>query len=280
MIEGFLTLDGHRIHYGQAGAGPSVVLIHGIPTNAYLWRNVARRLIDAGREVITVDMLGYGASDKPANADIGIAAQAQLISRVLSQIGWAGGTIVGHDIGGGVAQLLAIDDRKRVRNLVIVDSIAYDSFPEPGIARLKDAAWDVILGAPDFDLVRGLTKGFTRGMSRADRVTPELVAAYEKPFRGVEGRLAYLRAARALRTEELTSRMAEVEKLEIPTLVVWGGKDEFQPLAYGRRLAAAMPNARLEVIDDAGHFLPEDEPERLADLIAGFTASSKEGEAS
>ena len=84
----------------QAGAGPSVVLIHGIPTNAFLWRNVARRLVDAGREVITVDMLGYGASDKPANADIGIAAQAQLISRVLSQIGWAGGTIVGHDIEG------------------------------------------------------------------------------------------------------------------------------------------------------------------------------------
>ena len=76
-----------------------------------------------------------------------------------------------------------------------------------------DAAWDRILGAPDFDLARGLTKGLTRGLSRADRVTPELVAAYEKPFHGVEGRLAYLRAARALRTEELASRMGEVEEL-------------------------------------------------------------------
>ena len=64
-------------------------------------------------------------------------------------------------------------------------------------------------------------------MSRADRVTPELVAAYEKPFHGVEGRLAYLRAARALRTEELTSRMAEVEKLEIPTWSCGVGRTNF-----------------------------------------------------
>jgi pimeloyl-ACP methyl ester carboxylesterase len=150
------------MHYGRAGAGPSVLLIHGIPTSSYLWRNVAPRLVAAGREVITIDMLGYGASDKPVDADLGIAAQARLISRVLSQIEWQGGTVVGHDIGGGVAQLLAVDNRERVRNLIIVDSIAYDSFPEPGIARLKDAAWDGILGATDFDVVRGLTKGFSR----------------------------------------------------------------------------------------------------------------------
>jgi 2-hydroxymuconate-semialdehyde hydrolase len=137
-----------RMHYGRAGAGPSVVLIHGIPTNSYLWRNVAPRLVAAGREVITIDMLGYGASDKPVDADLGIAAQARLISRVLSQIEWQGGTVVGHDIGGGVAQLLAVDNRELVRNLIIVDSIAYDSFPEPGIARLKDAAWDGILARP------------------------------------------------------------------------------------------------------------------------------------
>jgi pimeloyl-ACP methyl ester carboxylesterase len=93
-----------RMHYGRAGTGPSVVLIHGIPTHSFLWRNVAPRLVAAGREVITIDMLGYGASDKPVDADLGIAAQARLISRVLSQLEWRGGTVVGHDIGGGVAQ--------------------------------------------------------------------------------------------------------------------------------------------------------------------------------
>jgi pimeloyl-ACP methyl ester carboxylesterase len=248
-------------------------MIHGIPTHGYLWRNVASRVAASGREVITIDMLGYGGSPKPEDTDLGIAAQAKRISDTLSLLEWQGGTVVGHDIGGGVAQLIALDDRERVRKLILVDSIAYDSFPEPGIARLKDPAWDGILGAPDFDLSKGLTKGFTSGMVHRNRVTRDLIAAYEEPFHGVEGRRAYLRAARALRTEELASRMDEIEKLPTPTLIVWGGKDVFQPVMYGSRLAAAMPNAHFELIEDAGHFLPEDEPERLADLIVGFTAS-------
>jgi pimeloyl-ACP methyl ester carboxylesterase len=61
----------------------------------------------------------------------------------------------------------------------------------------------------------------------------------------------------------------------IPTLVVWGAHDEFQPFANGSRLVAAMRYARMEVIDDAGHFLPEDAPERLADLILEFTANQE-----
>ena len=159
-----------------------------------------------------------------------------------------------------------------MNHLVLLDSIVYDSFPEPGIARLKDPIWDRILGAPDFDLRRGLTKGFTKGMVRTEMVTPELVQAYEWPFRGVEGRLAYLRAARALRTEELHARMHDVEKLTIPTLIMWGSEDAFQPIRYGLRLAQAMPSARFKIIGHAGHFLPEDEPVQVAGFIADFVA--------
>ncbi len=100
-----------------------------------------------------------------------------------------------------------------------------------------------------------------------------MVDAYVRPFLGVAGRLAYLRAARALRTEELATRMDAVERLDIPTLIVWGAEDVFQPLDCGARLAAAMPHARFEVIEQAGHFLPEDEPERLAGLIGNFVRS-------
>ena len=78
----------------------------------------------------------------------------------------------------------ASDDPEVVTHLVLVDTIVYDSFPEPGIARLKDPVWDRILGAADFDLKRGLTKGFTRGMVHAERITPEMIATYERPFQG------------------------------------------------------------------------------------------------
>ena len=111
-------------------------------------------------------------------------------------------------------------------------------------------------------------------MVHKGRITPELIEAYERPFRRVDGRLAYLRAARALRTEELAARANEVEKLNNPTLIVWGAEDVFQPIHYGTRLAAAMPRARFEKIERTGHFLPEDEPIVVARLIADFVRSN------
>jgi 2-hydroxymuconate-semialdehyde hydrolase len=172
--------------YYLSGQGPSVVLIHGIPTSSYLWRNVIPLLLRAGFEVLAIDLLGYGASDKPKDADLGIAAQAELIATALHKLRWQRGTVVGHDIGGGVAQMICADRPEIAERLILVDSIAYDSFPEPGIARLKDPVWDSILGEPDFDLAKGLTKGFTRGMVHTDRITPKLIAAYERPFHGVD----------------------------------------------------------------------------------------------
>ena len=264
---GFVNVAGHRLGFARAGRGPSITLLHGIPTYGYLWRNVTPLLVTAGLDVLTIDLLGYGASDKPVGVDLGIAAQAHFVAEALDQLNWPAGTIAGHDIGGGVAQLLAVNKPDVVNRLILIDTIAYDSFPEPGIARLKDPVWDGILGDRDFDLKKGLTKGFMRGMVHSERVTPELIAAYESPFRDVDGRLAYLRAARALRTEELAPQMTAVERLKTPTLIIWGAEDRFQPLQNGKRLAQAMPNAQLEVVERAGHFLPEDAPETLAQLI-------------
>ena len=266
----YIDVDGARVAYHRLGQGVPLLLIHGIPTSSYLWRDVIPPLVLDGLEIIAIDLLGYGDSDKPIGADLGVAAHAQRVAAVLRKLRWDAGTIAGHDIGGGVAQLVCADHPQAVGGLVLVDSIAYDSFPEPGIARLKDPVWDGILGAPGFDLRTGLTKGFTRGMVHKDRITPELIAAYERPFHGVDGRRAYLRAARALRTEELSARMGEIEKLDIPALMIWGSEDVFQPIHYGARLAAAMPRAHFVKVERAGHFLPEDEPEALARLIAGF----------
>lgn len=266
--------DGHRIAYSQTGRGRRVAVLHGIPTSRFLWRHVVPLLAERGCEITAIDLLGYGQSDQPHNTDLGIAAQARLVGTLLEAIGWRDGTLVGHDIGGGIVQLVAVERPALANRLVLVDTIAYDSFPVGPIARLKEPVWDTILGAPDFDLKKGLRKSFEAGMIRTDRVTPELITAYEKPFAGVQGRLAYLRAARALLTDELAKRMSEVEALKTPTLVVWGAQDVFQPIAYGERLAAALTNGRFVRVADAGHFLPEDEPERLAELIFAFSASA------
>ena len=115
--------------------------------------------------MLAIDLLGYGDSDKPSDADLGIQAQSEIIFQALSALGWKRATIVGHDIGGGIAQLVAINHPEILDRLVLIDSILYDSFPEPGIARLKEPVWDEILGAANFDLKKGLAKGFHEACS-------------------------------------------------------------------------------------------------------------------
>ena len=165
LENGFLDVAGHRIAYTRQGRGSAIALVHGIPTSRHLWRNVIPLLAASGHEVLAIDLLGYGDSDKPSDADLGIQAQSEIIFQALSALGWKRATIVGHDIGGGIAQLVAINHPEILDRLVLIDSILYDSFPEPGIARLKEPVWDEILGAANFDLKKGLAKAFHEACS-------------------------------------------------------------------------------------------------------------------
>lgn len=274
-LQGAAEVGDQRIAYERSARQPSVAFFHGIPTSRYLWRNVVKSLSAAGLGWVTFDLLGYGESSKPADVDLGVSSQANFLASALNSIGWSGGTIVGHDIGGGVSQLLALNPALLVRQLVLVDTIAYDSFPEPGIARLKEPIWDEILGDPKFDLQKGFEKGLRKGIVNPASVTPEMITAYAAPFSGVPGRLAYLRAARALRSEDLTSRTSEIEHLTMPVLLIWGSEDTFQPVHYGQRLADALGDSQLQVIEGAGHFLPEDVPETLASAIIQFVSEAE-----
>jgi len=274
-LEGSISVANQRIAYTRSAQTPTVALLHGIPTNRHLWRHVTPELSAKQCGWIAFDLVGYGDSSKPATLDIGVRAQAHFIAGAMHAAGWRRGTVVGHDIGGGVAQLLALDPSLRINRMALIDSVAYDSFPEPGIARLKDPAWDAILGAEDFDLKRGFAKGLKQGLVKGELVTPELIAAYERPFQGVSGRLAYLRAARALRSEDLMARIADIEALDIPVLMIWGAHDHFQPVEYGHRLANALQNAQIEIVETAGHFLPEDEPALLGKRLADFVSHAR-----
>lgn len=267
MQTAFVPVGGGALAYRMQGAGPSVLLIHGIPTSSFLWRHVVPPLA-ADLTAYAVDLLGYGDSDKPEAADLSIGAQVGYLHTFMESVGWRTGTVAGHDIGGGVAQLLAVRYPEMVSKLVLLDTIAYDSWPVPEIERMKDPAWDEIMER--IDLRKGFRKSLEQGVAHRETVDDELVSEYVRPFDGVEGRRAYLRCARALRTEDLSSVADRVEALDIPTLVIWGDADRFQPLRYGQRLTERMRRARLVVLADAGHFTPEDDPTEVANLIRGF----------
>jgi 2-hydroxymuconate-semialdehyde hydrolase len=260
-----VEVGGHRLTVWRAGAGRPVVLLHGIPTSSLLWRHVQPQLLPHA-DVIAIDLLGYGASDKPESPLPTLPVQVDLLAELLEMWDLRDVLVVGHDIGGGVAQLLALRSAERVSGLVLVDAVAYDSFPEPTIARMKDPAWDERIQS--VDLAAGLQRSLSKGLtSPQESATDAIAALYAAPFAGHEGRAAYLRAARALRTEDLATSMPAVERLTIPVHLVWGSDDPFQPLHYGQRLEAALVNADLTVVPGGRPFLPEDHPQVLVRVV-------------
>lgn len=254
----------HELSVRTGGTGRPVLMIHGIPTSSLLWRKV-QPLLAPHAQTLAVDLLGYGDSDAPADVSPSLAVQADLLHDLLRRNDLSDVVVVGHDIGGGVAQLLAVEASERVSGLVLINSIVTDSFPEPSIARLADPEWDERI--LDVDLVAGFTKSLTKGTELAGGDVAEAARLYAAPFDRLGGRAAYLRAARALNPDDLTARTGDIVALQIPVDIIWGEDDPFQPIRYGQWLAEQLPHGRLHVLPGGRHFTPEDHFEEIATII-------------
>ena len=258
------------IAYLRRGQGPPLFLIHGIPTSSYLWRDVIDQLA-LNFEVVAPDLLGYGDSDKRLDADLSIAAQARYMVAAMESLGIHQAAVAGHDIGGGVAQLMAVDEPDRVARLILIDSVVDNNWPIADIARLKEPAWDQIL--VDRDLRPGFRKGLEEGTTRAGVVTDELVNEIARPFSDQNLRRAYLRAARALNNRDLTSRSRHLQDITAPSLILWGANDKFLEPRWAETLKRKLQDATVEIVDPGGHFLPLDRPDAVSNAILRFLTS-------
>ncbi|TMD40335.1 MAG: alpha/beta fold hydrolase [Chloroflexi bacterium] len=255
------------IAYLRKGQGPALLLVHGIPSSSYLWRDVIDPL-SGTFDVLAPDLLGYGDSDKRLDADLSIAAQARYMVAFMESIGVHQAAVVGHDIGGGVAQLMAVDEPQRVARLILIDSVVDNNWPIPDIARLKEPVWDQIL--VNLDLRNGLRKGLEAGTVTEGRVTDELVDEWTRPFQDLGGRRAYLRAARALNNRDLTSRSRHIQEIETPSLILWGANDKYLEPRWAETLKHKLRDTTVEIIDPGGHFLPIDRPDAVVEAITRF----------
>jgi uncharacterized protein (TIGR00369 family) len=255
------------VAYLRQGQGPAVLLLHGIPSSSYLWRDVID-LLAPTFDVLAPDLLGYGDSDKRLDADLSLAAQARYMVAFMETVGIHQAAVIGHDIGGGVAQLMAVDEPQRVARLVLIDSAVDNNWPVPVIARLKEPAWDQIM--VNIDMRKGLREGLETGMVTAGRVTDEVVDEWTRPFQDLGGRRAYLRAARALNNRDLISRSKHIEEIETPTLILWGANDAYLESRWAEVLQHKFRNSTVEIIDPGGHFLPLDRPDAVVEAITRF----------
>ena len=247
-----VNIDGAQLAYRRAGSGPTVLLVHGIPTSSRLWDAVGAELA-AGFDVIAPDMLGYGESSKPLDRDVSISAQAELLSGLLEALGVGPATVVGHDIGGGVAQIMAVHEPGRLAALGLINAVCFDSWPIPAMLALKRSA-PLAGRLPEGWVTGALAQGISREVpeGQAREAMRDGLAAWD---RDPDSLRAFFRNVEALDSRHTQAIASELGGIAVPTHVVWGAADRFQKPEYATRLRDAIPGATLRMID-AGHFVP------------------------
>ncbi len=269
----FAEIDGVRLHYQEKGNGAPLVLIHGFTSSTYSWRDVFEPLAK-NFHVIAVDLKGFGFSSKP-DGDYSRRAQAMLVAHLLDHLQLDKVWLCGNSMGGEVALNVALRNPGRVVGLVLIDStgvvvpgagsLAPGYLLIPGVGRVLMA-----LALTSDKLVReGLEKSFyDRTM-----VTDERVAYYHRLLKTRGGQLAALRA----RTQaSMFPVESDLNKVAVPTLIIWGAQDALIPLAAGRRMSSLVRGSKLIVFESCGHLPQEEMPARVVAEMTGFIAGQNQ----
>jgi len=263
----FLDLNGVRLYYyaaGSRGAGEPIVLLHGFPTSGHLWSDVVP-LLPSGHRVVVLDLLGFGRSDPAVRGRVDLRSHGDRLVAVLDHLGINYACVVGHNIGGGIAQSVAVRHPHRVSRLCLVDSVAFDAWPTRAVK----------LARAMLPLTRHLPPAWIHSMVRADLLRGYLdhekgshdIDLYLRPFLEEEGRDALMTHLLALDPSETQAIAPQLKDVVCPTAIVWGERDPFLTAALGERLRAAIPRSTLEIVPDARHFLPHESSHAVANVI-------------
>lgn len=261
-------VDDRFVSYVAQGTGTPVILIHGIPTWGYLWHGLLRALPQQYRFLVP-DLVGFGYSDKGDRFDRSIGAQAALLERWMETLRIEAATVIAHDIGGGVALRLATLNPQRVSKLCLLNTVCYDSWPIEAMLQVGHPEARRKLSASS--LLTLLRQALKQGFTSSPNET--LLEGLLTPYATEVGKISLIRNASALNTNLTTELTPLLPRLAVPTLIIWGEEDKFQPVRFGGRLARDIPNACLVKIKNARHFVMFDQPEAVAEQLTTFLAT-------
>jgi pimeloyl-ACP methyl ester carboxylesterase len=271
-----LALRQGAVRYHSVGGGPAIVFVHGALVNANLWRKVVAEL-SADFRCVTLD-LPFGSHVVPMapDADLSPPAVADLIADAIEALELDDVTLVGNDTGGAMCQLVVTRRSERIGALVLTSCDAFDNCPpklmKPIMPLLSRAALLKPALAPARS--RAVQRAIFRALAKRP-VEPEVLDSYALPAvadAGVRRDLARLMAGLDKRhTLEAAERLPAFDK---PAVIAWSREDRFFPADHGERLAELLPQGRLEWIEDSRTFSPEDQPARVAELVASLSAAA------
>jgi pimeloyl-ACP methyl ester carboxylesterase len=261
-----------RLAVIDKGKGRPILLLHGFATSSFTWQGVEPELSKRHR-VIEVDLRGFGASDKPIDDRYSVFDQADAIEAFIEQENLKDLTIVGHSFGGGVTLALALRSAERgnprIRNIVLIDSIAYKQ-PIPIFFKLLQVPMlgevSMALVPPEVQAAQGLRLAYYDH----DKITKRAVAEYASTLYSPAAKHALAKTVEQLIPPNLEEIADRYKTIKLPALVIWCKEDKVVPSFFAPRLKADLPSAELIVFSNCGHMPQEEKPLDTARAIEGF----------
>jgi pimeloyl-ACP methyl ester carboxylesterase len=261
-----------RLAVIDKGQGRPILLLHGLATSSYTWHAIIPDLAKNHR-VIAIDLRGFGASDKPIDDHYSIEDQSGAVEAFIEQENLQDLTIIGHSFGGGVTLSLALkaaaEPRPRIRNIVLVDTIAYRQ-PMPVFFKLFQvplvADVSMTLVPPEVQAAQGLRLAYYD----ADKISAQDVAEYASTLYSPAAKHALTKTIEKIIPENIDEIAERYKTIKLPTLILWCERDKVVPVRLGHRLHRAMPAAEFTVFAECGHMPQEEKPKDTLGAIQAF----------
>ncbi len=273
-----VSIHGHDMAYQMEGSGPALLLLHGIAGSSRTWRDVIPRLRDRFT-VIAPDLMGHGQSQKPVG-DYSLGAFASGIRDLLEVLDINRASIVGQSFGGGVAMQLAYQHPEQCERLVLVDSggLGREVNWMLRVMTLPGSEYVMPVVFPGFvrDWGDSLFRSINNRGIRMGRVT-EMWSAYAS-LAEAENRQAFVRTIKSV-IDPGGQTVSAMDRLylasSMPTLIVWGDRDDIIPVSHAYAAHEAVPGSRLVVIEGVGHFPQIEAPDQFVDALIDFIDSTE-----
>ncbi len=273
-----IQLSAGTLHYRDAGSGPPVVLIHGLLVNGTVWERLIPALSKRARCIVPDLPLGSHRTPLEPGADLSPLGLARLIAELLERLDLDDVTLVGNDTGGALCQLTVVHHPQRIGRLVLVNCDSFEHFPPPAFRLVVRALGRVPGAVAGLELLGRLRPMRQATMSIApltvDPLPDELLKGWLEPLKDRGVRRDLVKVLRGIDPSHTLAAAERLRDYDRPALIAWGTRDRFFPFSDAERLAATLPQSRLERIENARTFAQLDAPDRLAELIGEFASDA------
>lgn len=265
----YFDYNGIKIKYSDSGHGEPIIFIHGFGGNSFTWRYLLK-YFSLEYRVISIDLMGFGDSDKPKDHSYLVSDQARIISSFIRYKDLSDVTLVGNSLGGTISLFTYFDIQERISSLILLNPAAYTTKNNPAYIHLLQIPiinWVALKLGPKNVLANFALKTIFYDDSL---ITDQMISNYSNNMESSGTHTALIKSVNHDAFSEVDNMKKNYGKVNVPVLIIWGDNDDIVDVHDGYKLKKDIPQSQLVILKDCGHIPQEEVPDKTISIMDDF----------